>query len=130
MDTTDFDLGAYQWQHRLLLVFAPTVEDTAYETQIALFAADSAALADRDLLLGHIFADGSSRIGEQVLTTADAKRLRQRFEVTPNQFAAILVGKDGTEKRRDEAPVKPDVIYAEIDAMPMRQREMRERGQQ
>jgi hypothetical protein len=38
----------------------------------------------------------------------------------------ILVGKDGTEKRRNAAPVTARSIFDTIDAMPMRQREMRE----
>jgi hypothetical protein len=52
--------------------------------------------------------------------------LRGRFGVTGNSFAAILVGKDGTEKLRHDAPVTAAKLFATIDAMPMRRREMRE----
>jgi hypothetical protein len=37
------------------------------------------------------------------------------------------VGKDGTVKRRSEAPVPLSQVFEQIDSMPMRQREMRER---
>ena len=40
----------------------------------------------------------------------------------------MLVGKDGTVKHRSGEPVEPDELYALIDEMPMRRREMRERG--
>jgi len=39
----------------------------------------------------------------------------------------ILIGKDGELKLRKELPVELSEIFSVIDAMPMRQREMRER---
>ena len=52
----------------------------------------------------------------------------ERYGVEPGRFAAVLVGKDGTVKHRSDKPVEPDGLYALIDEMPMRRREMRERG--
>jgi len=46
--------------------------------------------------------------------------------VAPDAFRVVLVGKDGTEKRRDAEPVAARSLFDTIDAMPMRQREMRE----
>ena len=46
----------------------------------------------------------------------------------PGRFAAVLVGKDGTVKHRSGEPVEPEYLYALIDQMFMRRREMRERG--
>ena len=43
------------------------------------------------------------------------------------EFAAILVGKDGTEKFRSDEPVRPETLFGLIDAMPMRRREVRDR---
>ncbi|NMG19341.1 hypothetical protein DP116_07665 [Brasilonema bromeliae SPC951] len=40
---------------------------------------------------------------------------------------AVLVGKDGGVKRRETTPVQAKAIFDEIDAMPMRRQEMRER---
>ena len=42
-------------------------------------------------------------------------------------FAAILVGKDGGEKHRSVEPISPQTLFDLIDAMPMRQREIRSR---
>jgi hypothetical protein len=39
----------------------------------------------------------------------------------------ILVGKDGTEKRREQTPIELADIFNQIDAMPMRQQEMKQR---
>ena len=45
-----------------------------------------------------------------------------------SDFQAVLIGKDGGVKARWAEPVSLNALYELIDAMPMRQREMRERG--
>ncbi|MBW4517481.1 MAG: DUF4174 domain-containing protein [Timaviella obliquedivisa GSE-PSE-MK23-08B] len=47
--------------------------------------------------------------------------------MAPGKFTVILVGKDGTEKQRSQTPIDPATIFRTIDAMPMRQQEMRDR---
>ena len=51
--------------------------------------------------------------------------LRRRLGVAGHGFAVVLVGKDGSVKQVWRAPVAPSRIFALIDAMPMRRREMR-----
>ena len=51
--------------------------------------------------------------------------LRSHYRVGAGQFTVILVGKDGGEKYRAERVVDPDELFALIDMMPMRRREMR-----
>ena len=124
---TSFSLDRYQWENRLLLVFAPSVKSPPYEAQMQLFGeADSAGFTGRDLILFRVLGEGESYAGDERLSSTAADRLRERFEIAPDDFRVILVGKDGGEKRRDTAPVKTSAIFDEIDAMPMRQREMRE----
>ena len=123
---TSFSLDRYQWENRLLLVFAPSVKSPPYQTQIQLFDPEEAGFSDRDLILFRVLDEGESYAGDESLSSADADRLRERFEIAPGDFSVILVGKDGGEKRRDDTPVKTSAIFDEIDAMPMRQREMRE----
>lgn len=40
-----------------------------------------------------------------------ATPIRKRFKVSPEEFLIVLVGKDGTAKRRDNSPVAPTVIF-------------------
>ena len=70
--------------------------------------------------------EGESRVGKQPLADGDAAALRAHFGVEDDGFLAVLIGKDGTEKERYEAPVAADAVFEAIDAMPMRQREMRD----
>ncbi len=123
-----FDLNTYQWKNRLLLVFAPSENSPAYQRQMQLFQGQQAGFKERDLLLVELLTESTTRAYGQTLDDADVARVRSRFNVAPQDFQVILVGKDGTAKRRESNPIQPEVIFNEIDAMPMRQREMRERS--
>ena len=131
-DPVDFRLDAHQWEHRLLFVFAPADTAEALVAQERQFEGHDAGFRDRDLLILTI-TDGDAgtlRAGPgeapQPLTAAAIKRLYDQFDVPPDAFRVILVGKDGTEKRRNAQPVTARSVFDTIDAMPMRQREMRE----
>jgi hypothetical protein len=52
-------LKAYQWQNRLVLVFAPSRQDAAFAEQLRLFEKEQFALAERGLLLLEVV--GSTR---------------------------------------------------------------------
>jgi len=132
-DSVDVRLEAHQWEHRLLLVFAPSGADSLAE-QEEHFDGHDAGFADRDLLLLTIRGEDEGTLREgpdsnpQQLTPAAVGRLYDRFDVPPDAFRVVLVGKDGTEKRRDAGPATARSIFDTIDGMPMRQREMRESG--
>ena len=133
-DSVDFRLEAHQWEHRLLFVFAPSAAADLLAAQEDRFEGHDAGFRDRDLRLLTLRGptEGTVRAGPgaeaRPLTAAAAERLYGRFDVPADAFRAVLVGKDGTEKRRDAEPVTARSIFDTIDAMPMRQREMREDG--
>ena len=122
-----FDLDQYQWKNRLLLVFAPSAKSPPYENQMRLLEGAGPELKDRDLKVLHLLLEGDNRIDDQALPPDAARQLRARFDVGEEAFILILIGKDGTEKRRDDAPLQPEALFEQIDAMPMRQRELQER---
>jgi Domain of unknown function (DUF4174) len=68
---------------------------------------------------------GTSYSNQQPIDIASAAKLRQKFNINDNDFRLILVGKDGGAKRQDSEVVQATTIFREIDAMPMRQQEMR-----
>jgi len=133
-DSVDFRVEDHQWEHRLLFVFAESDTSEALARQEEAFAGHDAGFRDRDLLLLPVKGSdqGTRRAApgadSRPLTETATRRLRDRFDVSPDAFRVILVGKDGTEKRRDAEPVTARSVFDAIDAMPMRQREMREQG--
>jgi hypothetical protein len=118
------DLKQYQWKNRLLLVFAPSPEDEQYQEQLELLSNDD-ELAERDLVLFHIFESDSGFAGETRLSEEDVTKLQEQFKVEPKDFTVVLLGKDGTEKERWKRAVEASELFSLVDEMPMRQAEMR-----
>ncbi|MEO1268497.1 MAG: DUF4174 domain-containing protein [Myxococcota bacterium] len=125
-------LAPFAWKHRPLLVFSPTLGDQR-DRQLEAIAGAREGFEERDMVLVDVLASPSAASGGPAAATASpgygvvgpaAEALRNRFQVAAKDFRVILVGKDGTEKRRDLTPVAMDPIFALIDTMPMRQREM------
>ncbi|MBD1865531.1 MULTISPECIES: DUF4174 domain-containing protein [Trichocoleus] len=123
----EFRLSDYQWQNRILLVFAPSTGSSDYRQQRQIWQTDQAGVEDRDLKLVAVLETGESQVDGQSISAASADGLRRQFGVSVEEFAAILVGKDGTEKQRSQAPMDLAMLYRTIDVMPMRQQEMRSR---
>lgn len=121
---TMVNLQSYQWKNRLILVSAPSENAPEYQQQMQLFSNQTAEFADRDLLLIELFSNGTSRINGNTINSEDVTQIKQQFNIG-NEFSVILVGKDGTAKRRETTPVEATAIFEQIDAMPMRQQEMR-----
>lgn len=120
-----FNLRDQQWQHRVLLVFAPSEQSPVYQQQRQAWQSRTEAMEERDLKLVEVLAIADSRVDGQLISSASADRLRDQFRIAPEAFAVILIGKDGTEKQRFSQPVDLSRIFSTIDAMPMRQQEMR-----
>ncbi|KUF12846.1 hypothetical protein AVJ23_01895 [Pseudoponticoccus marisrubri] len=106
------ELGDLQWQARPVLVFADGPEDQRFRQQMTALRASSDGLAARDIV---------------VLTDTDpSAKGRLRAALAVEGFTVLLVGKDGGVKLRSDEPIATDDLFSTIDAMPMRQREMRD----
>jgi hypothetical protein len=109
---------------RPLLVFAPKPNDPQLLIQLRRLQTNPAAVSERDVVL-LVLPYHSASPTNPTLTPADAEAARRRFHITPSDFAIILLGKDGGEKLRSSHPITLDQLRNTIDAMPMRQQEMR-----
>jgi len=127
-DTVSVDLNAYQWKNRLLLLFASSEEDQAYLTLKKEIDRQAVEVNYRDLLISYVLERGESRIGQERLSPDQALFLRKRLSVPPGRFTIVLIGKDGGKKIRQESSVDLKEIFAIIDAMPMRQQEMKKKS--
>lgn len=122
------DLNEYVWRNRLLLLFATEASDPLVRQVRDNLERHADELVERDLLVLQLFVHGQSRLNDQPISAAQVRKLRARLGIDANEQLLVLVGKDGSVKRR--APLSTDVreIFRQIDAMPMRRDEMRERG--
>jgi len=109
---------------RPLLIFAPRPDDPQLEIQLRRLQAGAAALAEREVVTVALPYRAPATTAA-MLGDAEAEAARQRFGVTPGDFLVVLLGKDGEEKLRSSHPLSLERLERTIDAMPMRQEEMR-----
>ncbi|GAB7067293.1 DUF4174 domain-containing protein [Mycobacterium hodleri] len=118
------ELSDYRWQSRPLLVFAPTASDPRLLETLNRVDATRCDFTGRDMVLGVVVAEGDSTLDGHAVDADEARRLRTQFAIGDDTFSVVLIGKDGGEKMRvDEVP-DLQAIYAVVDGMPMRSREM------
>ena len=120
-------VSGFRWKSRVVLVFADNAQVSSVRGLQASLADASCQLTERDMIVGWVFADGSSHIGSESLSEADAEALRRRANIDAGTTTTILIGKDGGVKARYQPIPNLDEMFALIDGMPMRRSEMRTR---
>ncbi|WP_169739501.1 DUF4174 domain-containing protein [Thioclava pacifica] len=106
------DLSEYLWTNRVVLIFAPSAQDPDYRVASEMIVERRSGLRERDIV---VLAETAPEQGGV---------LRVKFGV--DGFRMLLIGKDGGIKMDEPAPIPAETLFATIDAMPMRQREMGE----
>ena len=142
-ESTDEPLREHLWKHRVILVSARTPQTPALQKQLTMLGTSTAggrrALGERHIALYILATDarrGCERIlfepsGETTTEQIDAQtcaRLSRSFDEdkrSEQDFAFLLIGKDGGDKLESKEPVSKDRLFKLIDSMPMRMREMR-----
>ncbi len=121
-----FSLGQWRWDKRVLVVSAPGADDAAFGEQIDAVDADQAGFIERDMLLVTLLDDAGSAAGDRALTSEEVARARAVLGIERGEFAVRLLGKDVGVKLSRNAVVPMNELYALIDGMPMRRREMQD----
>ena len=121
-------LKALQWEKRPLLLFAKSRSFAPLDQQVDQLRSYRPDLEERDMVVLSTTGrqETSAAIGYVSINRGTARQLKRRFEPANKGLTVILVGKDGAEKARWQQVVDPQEIFDIIDAMPMRQDEMRQ----
>ena len=96
---------------RQLLVFADNENNLLLKQQQDILNADLKGLKEREVEVKYFYA-----------TQAKAEFKKRNIKAP---FTVILVGKDGGDKLKSLKPLTLQKLYDTIDAMPMRQSEMK-----
>ncbi len=112
-------LEQFQWKNRVFIIIADRDNSRAARQENQLLA-DRAALDERDMVVlklagssvKPLFGSGEGLDGEALRRELDAP--------AAGEFAAFLLGKDGTVKLKASEPVTPAELFAIVDNMPMR----------
>jgi hypothetical protein len=122
-----YDLSQHLWQHRLLFLVSDSAADPRLSAQRDVIETLRDEIVDRDLRVFELYPT-SGNVDGRALTAEDVAGLRRQLGVAPGDRQLILVGLDGGIKRRGELDTELQAVFGQIDAMPMRRRELRERG--
>jgi len=118
------ELSDYRWERRPLLLFAPTDSDPRVVETLGRIEASRCDFVSRDMVVGLVLTEGNSTLDGQVINADESQRLVNQYAIGENAFSVLLIGKDGGEKLRVTEVPDLQAIYAVIDGMPMRSREM------
>ncbi len=115
-------IAATKWQRRVILIYARDSNNADLTAQKRLLADQREGMNERDF--------DQIVVLETELSAADRNYLRSgdRKLAPSADFMLYLIGKDGGVKRRFSRPVSPTELFRTVDAMPMRQSEMRRKN--
>jgi hypothetical protein len=118
-------LDTFQWRKRVILSFIPAVDTQSARHQRKYRDEAPHDWRDRDLVLVEVGPRNRVRVDGEPHNSINGAELRNTFAADADRYVAVLVGKDGFEKLRSDQAISNETLFATIDAMPMRQREMR-----
>lgn len=117
------DLRSYQWKKRILLAYIPTQPEESIRKELLQVEAE---LMERDLVVIYVLATGRLLQDPHAWERAIlATELPASYHVSGSKTQYVLIGKDGGLKLRQSPTLDLQEIFRTIDAMPMRQAEMK-----
>ena len=96
--------------YRQLLLFGNDTAQSLVQQQMELLNKEALAIQERDI---------------QIKIVEKGSPLYVKHKINPAHFEVLLIGKDGGEKYRTDTLLKPQQLFALVDAMPMRKDEMK-----
>jgi len=91
-------LEPYLWNRRLLIIFAPSLDDPGLLGQRELNVHAIEGLQARDMVVFAVIGNDHVNAELNDAPAGGAAEIRRRFDIDEDGFAVVLVGKDGTQK--------------------------------
>uniref|UniRef100_A0A1A8CT09 Coiled-coil domain-containing protein 80 n=1 Tax=Nothobranchius kadleci TaxID=1051664 RepID=A0A1A8CT09_NOTKA len=133
-------LSRFRWRRRLFIISAPSDEEWSYQQQLYALTSQACNLGLRHIailkLVGTELPDiggvlelypinGTATVEREGLSATLVKDMRNYFQISPEYFSMLLVGKDGNVKSWYPSPMWSMAnIYDLVDSMQLRRQEM------
>ncbi|KAM4794687.1 coiled-coil domain-containing protein 80 [Rhinophrynus dorsalis] len=132
-------LSRFRWRRRLLVISSANDEEWAYQQQLYALSGQACNMGLRHMALLKMVGigvdasgvlelypiNGSSSVEREDLSFNLVKDIRNYFQVSPEYFSMLLVGKDGNVKSWYPSPMwSMAIVYDLIDSMQLRRQEM------
>lgn len=110
LPATDLSLDDFLWLNRVIVVFADTERDPAFQKQMALLTERPIDLIEREVVL--------------IIDTDPKERSAIREKLRPRGFSLVLVDLDGQVKLRKPLPLSVRELVHSIDKSTLRREEI------
>ncbi|XP_043556803.1 coiled-coil domain-containing protein 80 [Chiloscyllium plagiosum] len=132
-------LSRFRWRRRLFIISTPTDEEWAYQHQLYALNSQACNLGLRHLAVLKLMGvgidvggvlelypiNGSATVDREDLSPSLVQDIRNYFQVSPEYFSMLLVGKDGNVKSWYPTPMwNMAIVYDLVDSMQLRRQEM------
>uniref|UniRef100_H3D1X6 Coiled-coil domain-containing protein 80 n=1 Tax=Tetraodon nigroviridis TaxID=99883 RepID=H3D1X6_TETNG len=133
-------LSRFRWRRRLLIISSPSDEEWSFQQQLYSLNSQACNLGLRHiavlklvgtelLQMGGVLElypiNGSTTVDREGLSGTLVKDMRNYFQISPEYFSMLLVGKDGNVKSWYPSPMwSMATIYDLVDSMQLRRQEM------
>jgi len=116
-------LAGHKWKHRIVLVWDFSLPASTVKRTLQAEAFRE-GIKDRQIVQ-YVLGRETGLGPEGALAVREREELESRHDLAADPAGWLLIGKDGTVKARGSG--RPDwrFLFARIDQMPMRKREMR-----
>lgn len=133
-------LSRFRWRRRLLIISSPNDEEWSFQQQLYSLNSQACNLGLRHIAILKLVGtellhmggvlelypiNGSTTVEREGLSGALVKDMRNYFQISPEYFSMLLVGKDGNVKSWYPSPMwSMATIYDLVDSMQLRRQEM------
>jgi len=122
MDNSPFD--AFQWKNRIVVIYSDE-SSNLLTSQKQYYADGKTDYEERDLIV-FVLTDETLKYIDNSAASIDAIDVRNFLNISEKDtFNVSLIGKDGGIKLQQNTLLTNEKLFATIDSMPMRKREMR-----
>ncbi|MGJ3235134.1 DUF4174 domain-containing protein [Marivirga sp.] len=120
-------LDDFQWKNRVLIIYSNDQKSAPFEGQLAKISQNKDGYDERDLKVIILKNQKVEIWNSNEYHLLDFQQIIKEMNIDDNQaYQNLLIGKDGGVKLREDSPISNEKLFNTIDAMPMRQREMRD----
>lgn len=104
-EADDVRLEQFRGVNPVLVVFTPSLLAEPYRAQLEAIATGGEFLSGRGLVLVEVRGDLLGLVQGRPLNLLAVQHLRDRFDVPPEEFRAVLLDADGREMVRSTIPL-------------------------
>ena len=129
MTSKALDLQQYQWQNRIIVLYANETELDLLTMQLELLTEEPNELSERKLLVIQAHKDRYKIIFPENSEWVSSSLKGELNIIKKTEFEVFLLGLDGGIKLRQQEILQTEKLFSLIDGMPMRKAEIRRKDQ-